>query len=65
MRPKASLFSAIVIVASACVPILGAQSLDSIQKMEASGDTMGARSALAHDAQASPCLLYTSPSPRD
>src|SRR5450756_746902 len=54
MKPKASLFYAIVIVASACVPILGAQSLDSIQKMEASGDTMGARSALAHDAQANP-----------
>src|ERR1035438_1197216 len=51
---KASLFYAIVILASASSPILGEQSLDSIQKMEASGDTMGARTALARAAQASP-----------
>ena len=51
---KASLFYAIVVLASASSPILGEQSLDSIQKMEASGDTMGARTALAHAAQASP-----------
>src|ERR1035441_9604578 len=44
---KASLFCAIVILASASSPILGEQSLDSMQKMEASGDTMGARTALA------------------
>ena len=51
---KASLFYAIVVLASASSPILGEQSLDSIQKMEASGDTMGARTALAHAAQTSP-----------
>ena len=51
---KASLFCAIVILASASSPILGEQSLDSMQKMEASGDTMGARTALARAAQASP-----------
>src|ERR1035438_3796014 len=51
---KASLFYAIVILASASSPILGEQSLDSIQKMEASGDTMGARTALARAAQAGP-----------
>src|SRR5258708_21908948 len=51
---KASLFDAIVILASASSPIFGEQSLDSIQKMEASGDTMGARTALARTAQASP-----------
>src|SRR5674476_66140 len=51
---KASLFYAIVLVASAASPILGEQSLDSIQKMEESGDTMGARTALARAAQASP-----------
>ena len=51
---KASLFYAIVILASASSPILGEQSLDSIQQMEASGDTMGARTALARAAQANP-----------
>ena len=51
---KASLFYAIVILASASSPIFGEQSLDSIQKMEASGDTMGARTALARATQASP-----------
>src|SRR5664279_481221 len=51
---KASLFYAIVLVASAASPILGEQSLDSIQKMEESGDTMGAHTALARAAQASP-----------
>ena len=51
---KASLFYAFVILASAISPILGEQSLDSIQKMEASGDTTGARTALARAAQASP-----------
>src|ERR1035441_4549919 len=51
---KASLFCAIVSLASASSPILGEQSLDSMQKMEASGDTMGARTALARAAQASP-----------
>jgi hypothetical protein len=49
---KASLLYAIVILASAVSPILGEQSLDSIQRMEASGDTMGARTALARAAQA-------------
>lgn len=51
---KASLWYAIVILASASSPNLGAQSLDSIQKMEASGDTTGARTALTRAAQASP-----------
>ncbi len=51
---KASLFYAIVILASASSPIRGEQSLDSIQKMEASGDTIGARTALARATQASP-----------
>src|SRR5450756_3041369 len=51
---RASLLYAVVILASASSPILGEQSLDSIQKMEASGDTMGARTALARAAQASP-----------
>ena len=51
---KASLFYAIVVLASASSPILGEQSLDSIQKMEASGDTTGARTALANAAQTSP-----------
>src|ERR1035438_4588024 len=51
---KASLFCAIVSLASASSPILGEQSLDSMQKMEASGDPMGARTALARAAQASP-----------
>src|SRR5260370_39856296 len=51
---KASLFYAIVILTSASSPILGEQNLDSIQKMEASGDTMGARTALARATQASP-----------
>src|SRR5664279_1864433 len=51
---KASLFYAIVLVASAASPILGEQSLDSIQKMEESGDTVGARNALARASQASP-----------
>ena len=51
---KVSLFCAVVILAFASSPILGEQSLDLIQKMEASGDTMGARTALAHAAQTSP-----------
>jgi hypothetical protein len=51
---KASLFYAVVILASASFPIFGDQSLDSIQKMEASGDTMGARAALARATQTSP-----------
>src|ERR1035438_8771762 len=51
---KASLFYAIVVLASAFSPMRGEQSLDSIQKMEASGDTMGARAALARATQASP-----------
>ena len=51
---KASLFYVIVVLASASSPILGEQSLDSIRKMEASGDTMGARTALANAAQTSP-----------
>ena len=50
---KASLFYAIVILASASSPILGEQS-SSIQQMETSGDTLGARTALARAAQASP-----------
>ncbi|MCX6631610.1 MAG: hypothetical protein NTW28_28700 [Candidatus Solibacter sp.] len=51
---KVSLFYAIVILASTCSPILGEQSLDQIQKMEASGDAIGARAALARAAQANP-----------
>ncbi len=51
---KASLLYAVAIFASASSPILGQQSLDSIQKMEDSGDTMGARTALARAVQASP-----------
>src|ERR1035441_729455 len=51
---KAWLFYAIVILASASSPIFGDQSLDSIQKMEASGDIMGARAALARATQTSP-----------
>src|ERR1019366_8925773 len=51
---KASLFYAIVILASASSPMRGEQSLDSIQKMEASGDTMGARAALVRATQTSP-----------
>ena len=51
---KASLFYAIVILASASSPILGEQSTSSIQQMETSGDTLGARNALARAAQASP-----------
>ncbi len=38
---KASLFCAIVSLASSSSPVLEAQSLDSIQKMEASGDSHG------------------------
>src|SRR5450631_4258865 len=51
---KSSLFCAFVVIAFVSSPIRGEQSLDSIQKMEASGDTMGARTALARAAQASP-----------
>src|SRR5664279_5265637 len=51
---NASLFYAIVIMASAFSPMRGEQSLDSIQKMEASGDTMGARAALARATQTNP-----------
>jgi len=51
---KASLFYAIVILASASSPILGEQSSNSIQQMESSGDTVGARTALARAAQATP-----------
>ena len=51
---KASLFYVFLILASASFPIRGEQSLDAIQKMEASGDTVGARTALARAAQASP-----------
>src|ERR1035438_10324898 len=51
---KASLFYAVVILASASSPMRGEQSLDSIQKMEASGDAMGARAALARATQTSP-----------
>src|ERR1035441_9556326 len=51
---KASLLYAIVILAYAASPIRGEQSLDSIQKLEASGDTMGARTALARAVQTSP-----------
>ena len=50
----ACLLYAIVIFVSASSPLPGAQSLDSIQKMEASGDSVGARSALARATQANP-----------
>ena len=51
---KASLLYAIVMLASASFPLIGEQSLDSIQKMEAAGDSTGARATLARTAQASP-----------
>src|ERR1035441_2337255 len=51
---KASLLYTFIILTSASFSLAGEQSLDSIQKMEASGDTMGARTALARAAQASP-----------
>src|ERR1022692_4585143 len=51
---KALLFYAVVILASASSLVFGDQSLDSIQKMEASGDTMCARAALARATQTSP-----------
>ena len=51
---KASLLYAVLILATASSPILGEQSPGSIQNMEASGDTMGARTALARAAQGTP-----------
>jgi hypothetical protein len=51
---KVSLFYAVVLLASASFPILGQQSPDAVQKMEASGDTLGARAALSSAAQANP-----------
>ena len=51
---KASLVYAIVIIVSASSAALGEQNLDQIQKLEASGDTVGARTALAHAAQSNP-----------
>jgi hypothetical protein len=51
---KASLLYAIVILVSASPAVLGEQNLDTVQKLEASGDTLGARTQLAHAAQASP-----------
>src|SRR5215471_9245307 len=50
---KASLLYAFAIIVSAASTALG-QNPDQIQKMEASGDTQGARSALARTAQANP-----------
>jgi hypothetical protein len=51
---KASLLYAIVIIASAASTLPGEQNLDQVQRLEASGDTTGARAALAHTAQANP-----------
>src|SRR5450631_636452 len=51
---KASLLCVVIVLASASSPHLGAQSLDSIQKMEASGETAEARSALARATQTNP-----------
>jgi hypothetical protein len=51
---RASLLCAVVILASATCSIYGEQSLDSIQKLEASGDIAGARAALARAVQNSP-----------
>src|SRR5436305_1500160 len=50
---KASLVYAFAIVLTVSAAAFG-QSTDSVQKMEASGDTVGARNALARAAQASP-----------
>jgi hypothetical protein len=51
---KASLLYAVLILGTASSPLAGEQSPNSIQNMEASGDTMGARAALARAAQAGP-----------
>ncbi|MCU1233486.1 MAG: hypothetical protein JWP63_1453, partial [Candidatus Solibacter sp.] len=51
---KASLLYAFAIIASASSAALGEQNLDQVQKLEATGDTAGARAALARAAQASP-----------
>ena len=51
---KASLVCTIVIMVSASSAALGEQNQDQIQKMEGTGDTVGARAALARTAQANP-----------
>src|SRR3954453_11089253 len=51
---KASLVYAIVILTSASSAALGEQNLEQIHRLEASGDTLGARNALARAAQADP-----------
>jgi hypothetical protein len=56
---KAFLFCATVGLASFSSSLLLAQSLDSIHQMEASGDTVGARTALSRAAQANPNSVPT------
>src|SRR4051794_17770282 len=51
---KATLLYAIAIIVSAASAALGEQNLDQVQKLEAAGDTQGARAALARTAQANP-----------
>src|SRR5436305_14887256 len=51
---KASLLYAFVLFAFANSSLPAQQSADSIHKMEAAGDTLGARAALARAVQASP-----------
>ena len=54
---KASLLHAIVIIASASSTILGQQSPDSIQKMEATGDTRGRAPRLREPPRPAPIML--------
>src|SRR5664279_2087701 len=51
---RASLLCAVVITAFAASPMAGEQNLDSARQMEASGDTAGARTALARATQTNP-----------
>jgi hypothetical protein len=51
---NASGFFAILLLAAASPSLRGYQGLDQVQKMEASGDTAGARAALARAAEARP-----------
>ena len=49
-----SAFVVVTLLAFVSPTLQEAQSLDPIQKMEASGDSAGARAALARDAQSNP-----------
>ncbi len=51
---KASWLAGIILLASALPALRGYQNLDQIQKMESSGDSAGARAALAQAAQSNP-----------